>query len=207
MKVYIAGKMTGEEDYQAKFEAAEKEIREAGHIPMHSAGLPKGFEHEEYIHICKAMIDVCDALYMLPDWTDSKGAHLEHLYAMQQHKEITYLQKLPETVNPREVVQMYHEICTSLPKVRKITDARRRAIKAKHATPEEFRELFRAAQASSFLCGNNERGWIADLDWLIKPENWNRVLEGRYQNRGKNDYPQRTYTQADIDRVCIDLGD
>jgi len=38
-----------------------------------------------------AMIDVCEAVYFLPTWTDSKGAHLEMGYAVAAGKEIRYL--------------------------------------------------------------------------------------------------------------------
>lgn len=35
-----------------------------------------------------AMIDVCEAVYFLPTWTDSKGAHLEMGYAKAKGKKI-----------------------------------------------------------------------------------------------------------------------
>lgn len=41
---------------------------------MNPAMLPKGFEYEEYMRVCFAMIDVCEAVCLLPNWTDSPGA-------------------------------------------------------------------------------------------------------------------------------------
>lgn len=90
MKIYIAGPITGHPNFREKFEAAEKKLREAGHLPMHSAGLPQGFEHWEYLYICDAMIDRCDAILMLPGWRDSKGAMHEFLYAKEQGKKVYF---------------------------------------------------------------------------------------------------------------------
>ena len=37
---------------------------------------------------------------------------------------------------------------------------------------------------SDFLKGNNNRNWTADIDWILKPNNFIKVLEGNY-NKGK----------------------
>ena len=37
---------------------------------------------------------------------------------------------------------------------------------------------------SDFLKGNNNRNWNADIDWILKPNNFIKVLEGNY-NKGK----------------------
>ncbi|EOU2033229.1 hypothetical protein C4D34_05050 [Clostridium perfringens] len=41
---------------------------------------------------------------------------------------------------------------------------------------------------SSFLKGQNNRNWIVNFDWLVKPNNFIKVLEGNYkdENGGKN---------------------
>ncbi len=82
MKVYIAGKITGHSTYKEEFAAAEDKLKSEGYIVLSPAFLPEGFEQTEYHHICRAMIDVCDAVYFLPTWIDSKGSHMEMGYAM-----------------------------------------------------------------------------------------------------------------------------
>lgn len=87
-KIYIAGKITGSDNYKEIFEAAEIDLKERGFTPMNPSRLNGGFEHEEYMHICYAMIDVCDSVYMLKDWRSSIGALMEYKYARQTHKDI-----------------------------------------------------------------------------------------------------------------------
>jgi hypothetical protein len=89
-KAYIAGKITGVKDYKAKFERATLILESAGYKVMNPAVLPEGFEFEEYMKICFAMIDVCDVVYMLGNWKSSAGANLEHLYAKATRKSILY---------------------------------------------------------------------------------------------------------------------
>ena len=59
---------------------------------MNPAVLPAGFDYEDYTKICFAMIDVCDAVYMLDNWQDSPGAMREHEYARHTGKAIMYAQ-------------------------------------------------------------------------------------------------------------------
>lgn len=47
-------------------------------------------EHEDYMHICYAMIDVCAAVYMQKDWQQSKGTRMELQYAKDKKKLIIY---------------------------------------------------------------------------------------------------------------------
>lgn len=77
MKVYIAGKITGNENYKAEFAEAEEKLRELGHIPLNPAVLPEGLEKADYMRICLAMLDSADAIAPLLSWTRSDGAAIE----------------------------------------------------------------------------------------------------------------------------------
>lgn len=87
-KIYIAGKITGDKNYKKKFESAEIDLWTKGYSVMNPARLGGGFEHKEYMHICYAMIDVCDSIYMLKGWRESVGAVMEYTYARKNNKEI-----------------------------------------------------------------------------------------------------------------------
>lgn len=94
MKVYIAGRITGDPRYREKFAEAEAALREVGHIPLNPAVLPEGMEAEDYMRICTAMLDSADAIGLLGDWTDSPGAQLELHYANYVGKKTVDLWKM-----------------------------------------------------------------------------------------------------------------
>jgi predicted phage replisome organizer len=91
-----------------------------------------------------------------------------------------------ESVTCKQVVDLFHSICISFPKIRSISDARKKAIKARLNTYslEDFKTVFENAEASSFLKGSNDRNWTATFDWLIKDSNMAKVLEGNYADKG-----------------------
>jgi len=90
MKIYIAGKINGLPNYKENFDKAEKYWKVRGHICMNPSVLPEGFPYEAYLPICVAMINCCDAIYMLKNWKDSIGAKVEYEYASAQGKTIIY---------------------------------------------------------------------------------------------------------------------
>ncbi len=63
-----------------------------------------------------------------------------------------------------------------------LTAERRRAIRARLAEHGEdgFRRAIDAAGAAPFCCGKNDRGWRADLDFLLQPRAFVRLIEGFY---------------------------
>ena len=89
----------------------------------------------------------------------------------------------------QQIINLYHTICVSFPKVRSLSDARKKAIKARSKTYslEDFKTVFENAENSSFLKGKNDRNWSANFDWLIADKNMAKVLEGNYADRGRKE--------------------
>lgn len=92
-----------------------------------------------------------------------------------------------EKIDYQHIIDLYNSICVSLPSVRSLSEARKKAIKARLTTytTDDFRQCFENAEASSFLKGGNNRNWIATFDWLIKDQNMAKVLDGNYSDREK----------------------
>lgn len=88
MIIYIAGKVTGDPDYKSKFFEAAEQVNAAGHTPLNPATLPEDLTHEQAMPICMAMLQTADAILLLPDWSESKGARAEKAYAdlLGKHK-------------------------------------------------------------------------------------------------------------------------
>lgn len=80
MKIYIAGKITGDPNYKEKFQEYQQQLEAEGHIVLNPAVLPAGLTNAEYARIDFAMIDVADEVVFLPDWYRSPGASLERDY-------------------------------------------------------------------------------------------------------------------------------
>lgn len=94
--------------------------------------------------------------------------------------------KIPATVTDLSLA--WNRICTSLPKCTKITDKRKTHAKArlKEYTMAEWEDVFTKIESNLFLCGNNDRGWKATFDWIIRsPDNVVGVLEGKYDRQAK----------------------
>lgn len=95
------------------------------------------------------------------------------------------------TSDPRiiysEFIEGFNSICTRLPKVQMITEKRRGFINAriKEHGREKLYEMFKKANLSDFLAGQNG-DWMADFDWLMRPNNFVKVLEGKYNNKNGN---------------------
>ena len=92
MKIYIAGKITGLPNYMELFQAKQDELELQGHIIVNPSKLINilgtDFTHEEYMHICYSLIDLCDEIHFLNNWIDSSGAKLEMGYALQKGKTV-----------------------------------------------------------------------------------------------------------------------
>lgn len=87
-----------------------------------------------------------------------------------------------------EILRLWNEICASYTKLLGIEGARKKAVGDRwkqYKSLDIFRELFQKAEASDFLKSSTVRGWVADFDWLMKSENFEKALSGKYDNRPK----------------------
>jgi hypothetical protein len=92
----------------------------------------------------------------------------------------------------QQIVGLYHEHCPSLPRVAKLTPARRQAIRARWRNEltslEDWADYFAVVERSDFLAGRaaptggRSKPFVADFDFLTKQANVVKVMEGKYDD-------------------------
>lgn len=93
-KVYLAGKITGYDDYLETFQKYENKLQANGFIVLNPAKMSQAIPnlgYEDYMQICFSMIDVADKVAFMPNWKDSDGAKREMDYATKNQKSIIEL--------------------------------------------------------------------------------------------------------------------
>lgn len=118
-----------------------------------------------------------------------------------------------EAFRPQALADIWNTTCGDvLSKIRSIEGARAsKAIKRFRddfdGDLEQWQAYCTRIRASGHMTGNNKQGWQASFDWVIEPGNLNKILEGNFDNRGKNVHQldiARTYQQQpDIRRRAI----
>ena len=81
--------------------------------------------------------------------------------------------------DPHGFIQAYNDICKKLPHASSTTQQRVDKIEKflLEFSLEDFRKVCQKANDSPFYSGRNDRGWVANFDYLIRPEKAAAVLE------------------------------
>ena len=85
MRIYISGPITNVLDYKEKFARAEQNLKtkypDAEIInPTVLDKLP--LTYDEYMELDLRLLGMCEGIYMMEGWEDSKGANREYGYAL-----------------------------------------------------------------------------------------------------------------------------
>ena len=93
---------------------------------------------------------------------------------------------------------------SQIPKIRTITEERKKFIRArvKEFGKNALATAIQKAAASDFLNGCGNKAFVASFDWIFRPTNFPKVLEGNYDNKNLDHANRRDNgkTQRDIDR-------
>ncbi len=85
----------------------------------------------------------------------------------------------------QKIIDIFNSVCKNLPEVQKITNQRKSAINARiqEYGLSKIGDVFQLVAKNEFLNGNNDRGWTADFDWIMNPNNFIKILEGKYNGK------------------------
>ncbi len=91
-----------------------------------------------------------------------------------------------------DILALYHELLPANPRIKTWTEQRQANLRTrwrediKRQSLPYWRRFFTHVAASPFLTGRtpgtNGRPFLPGLDWLVKPENFAKVIEGRYHD-------------------------
>lgn len=103
VRLYVAGPMSGlpENNYPA-FHAAADQLRELGYLVENPAEntLGDGATWHQYMRAGIKQLMRCDAIVMLPGWTESRGAKTEFMIAVNLDMRAFELDKLLDRSRP-----------------------------------------------------------------------------------------------------------
>ena len=115
----------------------------------------------------------------------------------QENKKLMSSATAADPCPHQKIIDLYHEILPVLPRVREWTPARQTLLRSRWKEKPErqsldwWRDFFQYVAQSDFLCGrvagrNGNAPWQSDLEWLVRPSNLVKVIEGKYENAGAN---------------------
>jgi len=76
-----------------------------------------------------------------------------------------------------------------LRKVRDMTKGRTTALRARMAESffvDNWRAAIAGISKSKFCTGENDRGWVATVDWFLRPDVAAKIIEGSYENKTRS---------------------
>lgn len=88
-----------------------------------------------------------------------------------------------------DILLSFNSVCVSLDPVKSLGDYSKRTLLQLMAQNEnfDFEKLFERVERSDFLTGRNGRwskgGTKVSFEWIIRPDNVNKILSGRYDNK------------------------
>ena len=87
-------------DYKENFYNAEVKLKDLGYSVINPSKvndiLPIDMSYDEYMEIDYKLLDMCEAIYMIPGWNKSNGSKLELERALSQKMRIMTVEDLVE---------------------------------------------------------------------------------------------------------------
>lgn len=103
-------------------------------------------------------------------------------------------------VDFKKLIVFFNENRGNMPQVQNFSKTRQQRISnlIKNYSKEKLMDVILNCRNSNFIQGINDRGWVADFDWITQPKNFIKILEGNYKNKengSKRNNPQATDTE------------
>lgn len=131
---------------------------------------------------------------------ERKGSDLEckqEVYTLVNGKPSTPSEIFPKSKKKefpscpyQQILEEFGKILPELPQPSSLSDGRKKHILARwkeNADIGYFLQVFHGVQQSDFLMGRradkNQRQWRASFDWIMTARNWEKIVDGNYDNK------------------------
>ena len=110
-----------------------------------------------------------------------------------------------ENSTSQQIADLFATLCPSFPPIKIISESIKQSIDTALSfyTIEEITTLFKKAEASAFLKGENNRNWVASFDWLINTENIAKVLNGNFDSKK----PKNEFNSLEVFEMLLNADD
>jgi len=107
-----------------------------------------------------------------------------------------------------EAISMFKEAAekSGWPVPRVLSKSRRSALTARLKECggiEGWRVALEKAQASAHCCGDNQRGWVLNFDFITTQSSFAKLMEGNYDNRPNNSSPASTQANTGASTIAF----
>lgn len=181
-----------------------------------SAARVRAYRSRKALH-CNADVTECNAL------VTNGNTEIEKEKSIERNKEIkkntedreeveTKDQSVPNvtdsptqdvgTADIEEIIQAWNTLGTmGIAEVYKIVPSSKRygnlKARLKQYGKEAVLKAIENIRSSSFLCGDNKKGWMITFDWFVLPNNFIKVWEGNYNTWVQKDTPLKKGDKLD----------
>lgn len=130
---------------------------------------------------------------------------------LNEEREEVFIDGERDTTNcpHQQIIKIYHEILTTLPKVSIWTPARKKMLAVRWKEDKNrqslkyWQQLFQEIAKSDFLMGKTKDPFTCNLEWIIRPTNFVKIIEGFYKNKTAG-HEEQTTTNKGAGKKCKD---
>lgn len=145
---------------------------------------------------------------------EKENKNINNIYSQKINTGISELKNMDKENAPYEkIVQEFNNICVSMPRVQKISKQRNIVIRSRwreYGSMDIFERVFKMAESSDFLSGRDGKWCSCSFDWIMKSQNFIKVMEGNYRNRQSirdkgtfNNFKGREYDFKELEKKLL----
>lgn len=112
-------------------------------------------------------------------------------------------------VSNDKFIEFFSKTCPSLPKIQIMTTKRKKSLNdiVKQYGKDKLAKVLKKTEESDFLSGRNGKWGNCNIDWLLKPQNFVKVLEGNYDNERNKETEEQKLNKKYKEQYILNTQD